>query len=47
MLTCGIGLLFLAPYIEAAFTQLYFERKNEIIATGFAAEDEFIYNDIH
>lgn len=47
LLTCGIGLLFLAPYMEAAFTQLYFERKNEIIATGFATEDEFIYNDIH
>lgn len=46
LLTCGIGLLFLAPYMEAAFIQLYLERKNEVIATGFAAEDEFIYNSI-
>ncbi len=38
IVTCGIGLLFLAPYLESAFAAFYFDRKGSLSETGVQAK---------
>ncbi|MCC8161416.1 MAG: DUF975 family protein [Oscillospiraceae bacterium] len=42
-LTCGIGMMFLAPYMQASFTQLYIDLKSQAIENGSVSAEEFIY----
>lgn len=42
--TCGIGLIFLMPYVQASFVQLYYDLKAQAIADGRVREEDFIYN---
>ncbi len=47
LLTCitfGIGSPFLTPYIYASFVQLYFELKENAIANGYVAAEEFQFD---
>ena len=39
-LTCGLGYLFLAPYIQATFAELYEALREKALAYGAAAPQE-------
>jgi uncharacterized membrane protein len=41
MLTCGMGTLFLTPYISATYTEYYMYLKNKAIGSCYADPDEF------
>jgi uncharacterized membrane protein len=41
VLTLGIGFLWLAPYMNASFTNLFFKLKELSIQKGVCTEDEF------
>lgn len=47
MLTCGIGVFFLDPYMQAAYTQLYFDLKLEATAKGTVNQEDFTYNNVN
>lgn len=46
VITLGIGLLFLEPYIQAAYVQLYFDLKTEAIEKGTVSAEDFAYNTV-
>ncbi len=39
VMLCGVGVLFIAPYMQATFAQLYLERKNKVDSYGFCYEN--------
>lgn len=39
---CGISAVFLTPYIQATYAEMYEERREMALATGFATEQELI-----
>ncbi len=41
VLSLGIGFLWLAPYMNTSFTNLYFKLKEQSIQNGICTEDEF------
>lgn len=40
VITCGIGLLFLEPYMEASFAELYQKLREKALSNGFADASE-------
>lgn len=39
-MACGVGTLFVAPYIQATYTELYEVLKYKVISSGMAGTDE-------
>ena len=39
-MACGVGTLFVAPYIQATYTELYEVLKYKVISGGMAGTDE-------
>ena len=43
-LALGVGILFVNPYYNATYAELYLELKNKAITNGFTDSNELIYN---
>lgn len=46
VLTCGVGLFFLEPYMRAVYTEVYLYLKMEALENGTVNQEDFTYNNV-